>query len=662
MVLNQSNDTKMEAAKIEATATPKDIEPSAISKKDLKKASKMKKDGSKSKSKGQNGCRAAKFHGSDPDDIFKVLFCSEIYGHKVVPSKSPGFKFSKSCLTFESGDDFIFETSACCKYFQRSGESEKAQKIRERFLGEISALEIEKNGSELLLETEGILTNGKSMFLNGDCLSIADAILCPKLIECFEKEANNKENLKNTENYIREVKGTLEYKSALENLESFVDVCIPKSVEYNDDFGMVENLKTIFAHSVEKSFAEIKSFNISIVKCAQAKYGDYQCNSPLSLYPLVNKEAGTNVKSPKDVALALIENMPPSIMIESTSVSGPGFINIKLRSDFLKGAVKKIIAKGPEASKVERLKILLDFSGPNIAKEMHVGHLRSTIIGDAIARILSFCGHEVLRVNHFGDWGTQFGMLINHMKSAHPNFLHSPPNITDLNSFYKEAKRSFDKSEEFKQASRKTVVKLQSGDKECTEAWKLLCGISKTEFQKVYDRLRVRLEECGESFYNSMIPETMEKMDKKGILKVEDGATLCMMEHFTYPLIVKKSDGGYGYDSTDMAAVDYRLNRLDCDWVVYVTDAGQKSHFDMIFDAAKACGWVNSAKQQRLEHIGFGVVQGEDGKKFKSRSGDTVRLVDLLDEAVKRMRDSLSERVASGKSHLSPDKVEKGFW
>ncbi len=235
-----------------------------------------------------------------------------------------------------------------------------------------------------------------------------------------------------------------------------------------------------------------------------------------------------------------------------------------------------------------------------------------------MCRILEFCGFEVLRVNHVGDWGTQFGMLITYLQEKFPDILESPPNISDLTLIYKESKKRFDADELFKETSRLNVVKLQSGDFACRAIWTLLCNISRKEFQVVYDSLGVVLEEVGESFYNSMIPGTIEELQQLGLVEDENGMLIVKLPHFTIPLMVRKSDGGYGYDSTDMAALKYRIQQLDRDWLIYITDAGQAPHFHMCFDAGRAANWVGD---RRIDHIGFGVVCGDDGKRFKTRCG-----------------------------------------
>jgi arginyl-tRNA synthetase len=304
-------------------------------------------------------------------------------------------------------------------------------------------------------------------------------------------------------------------------------------------------------------------------------------------------------------------------------------------------------------------RVAVDFSSPNIAKEMHVGHLRSTIIGDALCRVLEFVGHEVLRLNHVGDWGTQFGMLIEYMRDEFPNFQKTRPPISDLQSFYKKARERFNSDEEFKKRSQLAVVKLQAGDKFCRDAWSLICDISRQSFQVIYDRLDVQLLERGESYYNEMIPPLVKELEQRGIIEESQGAKCIFTSVGPVPLMVVKADGGYGYDSTDMAGVFHRIMVEQCDWIVYITDLGQETHFHTVFKAAERAGW-HRPPQTRIDHMGFGVVLGEDGKKFKTRSGDTVKLEDLLDEAVERSTVELKRREEEQKdkssgTYLSPD-------
>ncbi len=428
--------------------------------------------------------------------------------------------------------------------------------------------------------------------------------------------------------------------------------------------GLLAVVTGLFTAAMHKAYPELagdKAFReADVAKCGNPANGDYQCNNPMGIYRVLKAaNSPTAPVRPQEVANAIIAHLPAAGMADvfaEVTVAGAGFINVKLQDAYLKARVRDVLEHGgPQAAMARQLKVLVDFSSPNIAKEMHVGHLRSTIIGDSLCRMLEFLGHDVARINHVGDWGTQFGMLINYLKEEYPDFMSNPPNITDLTGFYKAAKTRFDESPEFKERARIGVVELQAGNPESRAIWKLLCDISRGEFQKVYDRLGVRLEECGESFYNDRIPGAIAELQGKGLLTEDNGATImwCGAKH-QIPLMVRKSDGGYGYDSTDLAAIRYRLKELDRDWVVYITDAGQATHFHMIFDAARLVGWVDEEHgRHRLDHVGFGVVQGEDGKRFKTRSGDTVRLVDLLDEAVVRMTTSLLERIKEGKCPLT---------
>lgn len=362
--------------------------------------------------------------------------------------------------------------------------------------------------------------------------------------------------------------------------------------------------------------------------------------------------------SPKDVAERIIAAIPVNPIVAATSSAPNGFINITLSAATMTGAIAGIIQEGVKPPVLPPQQVLVDFSSPNIAKEMHVGHLRSTIIGDSICRLLEFCGFDVMRVNHVGDWGTQFGMLITYLQEAFPDILTNPPNISDLTVIYKASKKRFDEDDAFKLASRNNVVKLQAHDPACTAIWQLLCTISRAEFQKVYDALDIKLTEVGESFYNPLIPGTIQELEELKLVETdESGMLLLRLPHFTIPLIVRKSDGGYGYDSTDMAALKYRTQTLKRSWLVYITDAGQAPHFHMCFDGARAAGWV-PAETHRVDHIGFGVVCGDDGKRFKTRSSETVRLIDLLDAAKDRMKESLRVRGEEGKSALKGEELE----
>lgn len=428
--------------------------------------------------------------------------------------------------------------------------------------------------------------------------------------------------------------------------------------------GLVNSLRKLFSSALGHAHPWVASLSTPennnseavITRCGNPKFGDFQCNNAMKLSKLLKSSANNyGSTSPKDLANAIVNSLPANTLISEASVMPNGFINIKVASGILISTLAGIVTHGVRPPVMEKKKVLVDFSSPNIAKEMHVGHLRSTIIGDSLCRMLEFCGHDVHRINHVGDWGTQFGMLISYLQEAYPDILVTPPNITDLTKIYKSAKERFDLDEDFKTRSRNNVVKLQGGDADCAAIWNLLCDISRREFQHVYDALDVTLTEVGESYYNGMIPAVLDELTALGLTETEDKLLLSRLPHFDIPLILRKSDGGYGYDSTDMAAINYRLKALDRDWLIYITDAGQMGHFHKVFDVAKEAGWTDAG--QRLDHIGFGVVCGEDGKRFKTRSGDTVRLIDLLDAAKDRMALSLQQRKEEGKTSLSEEEI-----
>jgi arginyl-tRNA synthetase len=417
-----------------------------------------------------------------------------------------------------------------------------------------------------------------------------------------------------------------------------------------------EQLKIKLQQALAAAFgADYTQVNPILVPASNPKFGDFQANVALSL----SKQLGMQ---PRAIATAIVEKLDVSDICEPPEIAGPGFINLKLQTSYLEAQLNAI-KTDPRLGvpKVQNpQKEIVDFSSPNIAKEMHVGHLRSTIIGDCIARILEFRGHEVLRLNHVGDWGTQFGMLITHlvdtygskmmlMENSLGTYLAGDINIGDLVEFYREAKKKFDNDEYFQKRSRDAVVSLQSGEPFTNEAWKLICEASRKEFQEIYDRLDIELEERGESHYNSYLPKVVEDLEKIGLVEENQGAKCVFLEGFTnregdpLPLIVQKSDGGYNYATTDLAALRYRIEKDQAKRIIYVTDAGQANHFAQFFQVANKAGWI--PENVELVHVTFGLVLGEDGKKFKTRSGDTVRLKDLLDEAVSRTRADLEARL-----------------
>ncbi|KAL7468659.1 hypothetical protein ACHAXS_008895 [Conticribra weissflogii] len=534
--------------------------------------------------------------------------------------------------------------------------------------------------------------------LHGPGGSAADAVLSPAV-----------------RSYLQLVRDSPAYRRAVSLARRFAAPSPPPPLDPADP-SLLHATSAVFAAAIHAAFPTALSLLdaklIESFKCKDIKHGDYQCNAAMPLFQKLKASGALDrpdlagVKSPQDVARKIIDAIPDdNPVIDELTVNGPGFIMSRVKKDFLEAWVEDVLARGApckprlvgqtkqrpqseEESKPEQQQqqqqevVVVDFSSPNIAKEMHVGHLRSTIIGESVCRILEYLDKKVMRVNHVGDWGTQFGMLIQYLKEEYPDFQNGDgdggmPNITDLTQFYKNAKQRFDDSPEFKKISQLNVVKLQAGDPECRRIWQVLCDVSRKEFEKVYDRLDITVEECGESFYNDKIPPVIDEFEKKGLIKVEDGGAKCVfVDKYKVPLMLQKSDGGYGYDSTDMAAIKYRLEDLKAKHIVYITDFTQGDHFQMVFAAARKIGWVKDGKRDddndvdgndanddaaasshRLDHIGFGTVQGEDGKRFKTRSGDTVRLVDLLDEAVSRMETSLRERMTEGKANISEEEL-----
>ncbi|XP_060792493.1 arginine--tRNA ligase, cytoplasmic [Neoarius graeffei] len=403
-----------------------------------------------------------------------------------------------------------------------------------------------------------------------------------------------------------------------------------------------QRLQEIFGHAISVAYPDLENPPLAVAPNQQPKFGDYQCNSAMAMSQMM-KGKGLKV-NPREIAEKISQNIPDNELIEKTEIAGPGFINVHLKKSFVSKLLTNLLLSGVQPPALDKKKkVVVDFSSPNIAKEMHVGHLRSTIIGDSMCRLFEYLGHDVLRLNHVGDWGTQFGMLIAHLQDKFPNYLSVSPPIGDLQAFYKESKKRFDEDEEFKKKAYQCVVRLQSKEPDFIKAWNLICDVSRKEFQKVYDCLGIRIVERGESYYQDMMTEVVKEFEEKGLVELDEGRKIIFAPGQAVPLTVVKSDGGYTYDTSDLAALHQRLFDEKADIIIYVTDSGQAMHFQVVFAAARMIGWYDS-KVTRVEHAGFGVVLGEDKKKFKTRSGDTVRLMDLLEEGLKRSMDKLKEK------------------
>jgi arginyl-tRNA synthetase len=408
----------------------------------------------------------------------------------------------------------------------------------------------------------------------------------------------------------------------------------------------------------------------AIVQSSQdPRFGDYQANGAMALAKLLKMK-------PRDVAAAVVARLDVSDLAERPEIAGPGFINIRLRPDWVAAEIGRINADErlgvPPAARPET--VVVDYSAPNLAKEMHVGHLRSTIIGDALARMLDFAGHNVVRQNHVGDWGTQFGMLVEFLiASGRLQFVGATvvgPSMQDLEDFYRRARERFDQDPEFARRARDRVVMLQQGDMPTFVCWAWFVAESKDHCEEIYKRLGVLLKRediRGESAYNDDLPRIVEDLNAKGLLKESEGAQCVFVPGFVakdgtpLPLIVQKSDEGYLYATTDLAAIRYRAGELHAERVLYVVDARQAQHFQMVFACARLAGFA--PESVALEHVAFGTMMGADGKPFKTRTGGTVKLMDLLDEAEKRALDLVksknAEDVAAGKAAPLSDEQMK---
>jgi arginyl-tRNA synthetase len=399
------------------------------------------------------------------------------------------------------------------------------------------------------------------------------------------------------------------------------------------------------AAAVAKAFGAGHADVDPIVRASE--HADFQADLAMGL-------ARSLRRPPRQVAEAVVAHAELADVCERVEIAGPGFINLTLRRDVLEGALAACARDArlgvPWPGRRER--VVIDYSAPNVAKEMHVGHLRSTIIGDALARMFEFLGHDVIRQNHIGDWGTPFGMLIEYFGSAGADGAGGvESSVRELNDFYRAARAAFDSDPDFAERARARVVALQAGDARTRELWRALVDISTRHFSGVYERLGVTLTDAdvrGESFYNASLPEVAAELEARGLTAVSDGALCVFPPGFTnrdgepLPLMVRKQDGGFGYAATDLAALRYRTQTLGATRLLYVVGAPQQQHFAMVFAVGTLAGWL--ASPARAEHVAFGSVLGADRKMLKTRAGDTVPLAALLDEAVERAAAALRSR------------------
>jgi arginyl-tRNA synthetase len=375
----------------------------------------------------------------------------------------------------------------------------------------------------------------------------------------------------------------------------------------------------------------------------RSERADYQADLAMGLAKALKR-------APRQVAEAVIAKVDLAGICERVEIAGPGFINLTLARGFLEAEVSALAGDRrlgvPQAA--HRDKVVIDYSAPNVAKEMHVGHLRSTIIGDSLARLLEAVGHDVVRQNHVGDWGTPFGMLLEHLVDVGES---ANTDLSQLGDFYRNARAKFDADPQFAERARRRVVLLQAGDAPTLDLWRKLLDVSKHHFADNYAKLGVLLADDdirGESFYNPMLPELVAELERRGIARVSDGALCVFPPGFTnrdgepLPLIVRKQDGGYNYATTDLAALRYRAQTLHGTRLLYVVGTPQQQHLAMVFAVGTLAGWL--APPARAEHVAFGSVLGADKKMLKSRAGDTVKLSELLDEAIERAAAELAKR------------------
>lgn len=408
-------------------------------------------------------------------------------------------------------------------------------------------------------------------------------------------------------------------------------------------------LDPIVRQALLDHFKDIEVEPGSAVRAAPQQHGDYQVSLPMAL-------AKTLRLPPRKIAETLVEPVEACPLVASVTIAGPGFVNIVLRDQAVEQSLLELL--GDERLGIVPVeapqRIVVDYSSPNVAKEMHIGHLRSTVIGDAICRFLEAAGHHVIRQNHIGDWGTQFGLVVEYLFEQRAQ--SRPVRVDDvaqLHNLYVEAKARFDTEPAFAEKARRRVVALQQGDPATLKAWQDLVDCSVRHMNEVYDQMGIGLADehlRGESFYNPMLQAVEADLRKLGLLVSSEGAEVVYPKGFLnrdgepLAIIVRKRDGGFGYASTDLAAARYRVEKLRADRIVYVHDARQADHFAMVFAVLREAGWADGVE---LNHVPFGVILGQDKKPFRSRDGGTVPLLSVIDEAVRRARDILEAKGVS---------------
>lgn len=402
---------------------------------------------------------------------------------------------------------------------------------------------------------------------------------------------------------------------------------------------LAERFQSAFAAAFGPEYADADP----IIRPSQ--FADFQCNAAMGLAKRLGRK-------PRDIAADIVAHLDLEGIADPPQIAGPGFLNIDLTTAWIAERTAEMAAGGtlgittPEQPR----RVVVDYSAPNVAKEMHVGHLRTTVVGDAIVRTLEQLGHTPVRQNHIGDWGTPFGMLIEHLLEVGEDSAEADLLRTNPNAFYQAANAKFTTDEDFAARARQRVATLQGGDAPTLRIWSQLVELSKGYFHRIYDMLDVTLTDAdlaGESTYNDALAAVCDDLEAAGIARISDGALCVFPEGFTgrdgtpLPLIIRKSDGGYGYATTDLAAIRHRVGTLQADRIAYVVGAAQQLHFQMVFATAREAGWL--PEEVQAEHVKIGSVLGEDGKILRTRSGSSLRLMALLEEAVTKARGVIDE-------------------